>query len=324
MDAACIAAEDPLFHSPEGEPNTEYHVVSTLRRLGHEVSVLGVDDDVEHIVTGLREQQPELVFNLTEIFRGERRQDRNLAALLELSGLPFTGSGATGLMLCRSKGLSKQLMNLHRIRVPRFMVAIPARKWRIPAGLKFPLVVKPVYADGSEGISNGSLVRSPEALKERVAMVHERWRQPAIAEEYVEGRELYVSVLGNERLLVLPPREILFGNGNDNGPVLATYRVKWDDAYRRKWGIDFDFAELPEPLMKQLTRICKRLYRRLHLRDYGRIDLRVTPEGKIVILEVNPNPDIAYGEEVAEAAERAGITYPQLLQRIVRMAMRRK
>lgn len=321
MDAACVAADDPDFIGATGEPSTEYHVVANLRELGHKVSVLGVDRDVAAMVAGLRTQQPDLVFNLTEVFRGDRRHDRNLAALLELCGLPFTGSGATALMLCRGKGLCKQLLNLHRIRVPGFAVFHPGKSLRPPAGLRYPLVVKPVDEDGSEGISNGSLVKTTEALRERVTLVHERWRQAAIAEEYIDGRELYVAVLGHERLRVLPPREIFLGNGD--GPVMATYRVKWDHEYQERWNIRFGFAEVSDLLMRRLERVCKRAYRLLQLRDYGRIDLRVTPDGRIYVLEVNPNPDIAYGEEVAEAAERAGLSYPQLLQSILRMAMRR-
>ncbi len=323
MDAACILAHDPDFLVIPDEPSTEFHVVSTLRALGHQVAILGVDDDVGAVIAGLRDQQPEIVFNLTEVFRGDRRQDRNLAALLELSGLPFTGSGSTALMLCRGKGLCKQLLNLHRIRVPGFTVLPPTKPIRLPVGLHFPMVVKPVDEDGSNGISNASLVRTPEALAERVALVHERWRQAAIAEEYVEGRELYVAVVGNDRLRVLPPREIFLGGGGGDGPVLATYRVKWDHEYQEKWGIRFGFAELDPALMKSLERVCKRAYRQLQLRDYGRIDIRIDAQGRIFILEVNPNPDIAYGEEVAESAERAGMAYPQLLQDILRMAMRR-
>ncbi len=323
MDAACIDAGDPDFGSQEGEPTTEFHVVSTLRDLGYDVFILGVHDDAGAVVDGLRKQRPDLVFNLTEEFRGDRRQDRNLAALLELIGVPFTGSGALGLSLCRSKSLCKQLLNLHRIRVPGFMVLRARRIPRIPVGLKFPLVVKPVYEDGSVGISNASRVMTPESLMERARQVHQRWCQPAIAEEYIEGRELYVSVLGNERRQVLPPREFFRDNPNGDGPLMATYRVKWDEDYQDKWNIRFGFAAVDEPLMTKLDRICKRTCRSLHLRDYARIDLRLTPDGRIYILEVNPNPDLAYGEEVAESAERAGISYAALLQKIVRMAMRR-
>ena len=189
--------------------------------------------------------------------------------------------------------------------------------------LQYPMVVKPAYADGSEGISNASLVSNEELLKDRIRLVHERWNQPAIAEEYVTGRELYVSVLGNKRLSVLPPREIFLSRTSDNGPIHATYRVKWDQEYRKKWNITFGLADLEESVMAHIAGVCKRVYRILQLQDYGRIDVRLTPENRLVILEVNPNPDIAFGDEVAESAEKAGIPYRQLIDRILRLALKR-
>ena len=150
---------------------------------------------------------PDLVFNLTEQFGGDRRFDKNIAALLEILDIPFTGSGATGLMLCRDKRLCKQLLSLHRIRVPGFAFLPLNRAVRVPKTLRYPLVVKPAFEDSSEGISNASLAANEEALRERVQFVHEGWQQAVIAEEYIEGRELYVSVLGNKRLVVLPIRE---------------------------------------------------------------------------------------------------------------------
>jgi len=324
MDAACIPAEDPefLLQDPK-EVTTEYHVVGALRRLGHAVSILGVAHSVPDMLAPLVEKKPDLVFNLTEVFREKRRFDSNIAALLELMEIPFTGTGSTGLMLCRDKGLSKQLLSLHRIRVPGFASFPPGRPPAVPKLLRYPMVVKPAYADGSEGISNASLVSGEEALVERVRMVHERWQQPAIAEEYIEGRELYVGVVGNRRLSVFPPRELFLNQAEGQGPVLATYRVKWDEQYQEKWHIRFGFADLDETVLPRIARTCRNVFHILQLRDYARIDLRLTPENRLVILEVNPNPDIAYGEEVAEAAEKVGISYERLIARIVRHALRR-
>jgi D-alanine-D-alanine ligase len=183
--------------------------------------------------------------------------------------------------------------------------------------------VKPAFEDSSEGISNASIVENQDALVERVQFVHERWQQAAIAEEYIEGRELYVSILGNRRLCVLPIRECYFDPDEDKGPRLATYRVKWHKEYREKWNIEFGPAELETPVVRKIERVCKKVYKVLHLRDYGRIDLRLTADNKICILEANSNPDLAYGEEVAEAAEKFGISYEELIQRILRSALRR-
>jgi len=184
-------------------------------------------------------------------------------------------------------------------------------------------VVKPAFEDSSEGISNASVVYDIYALNTRAKFVHDRWNQAAIAEEYIEGREFYVTVLGNRQLKVLPIRECSFEASEEGGPLMATYRVKWDAEFREKWKIRFGFAELDDKTFKDINRVCKKVYRALHLRDYGRIDLRLTASNKIVVLEANPNPDLAYGEEVAEAAEKAGIGYNAFIGRIVHNALRR-
>lgn len=237
--------------------------------------------------------------------------------------MPFTGTATAGLLLCRDKRLCKQLLRLHKIRVPEFFSFPQNKNVRIPKKVHYPLVVKPAFEDSSEGISNASIVTNETALKERVEFVHQRWHQPVIAEEYIEGRELYVAVLGNKKLNVLPARECFLDCAEQGGPLLATYRVKWNKEYRKKWNITFSFAELNPSVEENIKRICKRAYRVLQLRDYGRIDLRLTPENKIVILEVNPNPDLAYGEEVAEAAEKSGLSFEKFIEQIVNLALRR-
>lgn len=323
VDAAEITTDDPNFEDHPEVPTTEHHVIGALRNLGYEVSVLGAVSDIGAIVKTLADYKPDLVFNLTEAFEGDRQMDKNIAALLEMAGVPFTGAGAAGLMLCRDKRLCKELLSLHKIRVPRFF-SLP-RDRRIPSAktVRYPLVVKPALEDSSEGISNASLVSNVTELQERARFMHERWEQPAIAEEYIEGRELYVSILGNKRLTVLPPRECSFDSDAGAGPQLATYRVKWNEQYRKKWNIKFGFAELDQTTMKNIGHVCKKVFRVIKLRDYGRIDLRLTDDNKVVILEANPNPDLAYGEEVAEAAEKSGLTYEQLIDRIINLALRR-
>lgn len=322
VDAATVPDDDPGFESLPDEQSTEYHVIDTLRELGYRVSIIGVHDDIHDMIDRLGRYEPDVVFNLTEQFAGVRSMDKNIAGVLELLRIPFTGSGPEGLMLCRDKRLCKQLLARHKIRVPSFVSLSPGRASRVPRSIHFPLVVKPALEDGSEGISNASVVWDEQALRERAAFVHERWSQDVIAEEYITGRELYVSVLGNKRLTVLPIRECAFRYDADR-PFLATYHVKWNETYRDRWGIEFGFADLDAETARRIGQICKKVYRVLQIRDYGRIDLRLTPEGRLVVLEANPNPGLAYGEEVAESAERAGIGYARLVDRIVRMALRR-
>jgi D-alanine-D-alanine ligase len=323
VDEAEIPADDPDFSVNIEEPSTEYHVIDALRALGYKVSVLGAMKNIEETIVVLKEQEPDLVFNLTEHLGGDRKFDKNIAALLEILEIPFTGTGSTGLLLSRDKGLCKQLLGLYKIRIPRFVSFELNKTIRLPKTLQFPLVVKPAFEDSSEGISNASIVENQDALEERVQFVHGRWQQAAIAEEYIEGRELYASILGNNRLCVLPIRECYFDPEENRGPRLATYRVKWHKEYREKWNIEFGPAKLDKGVVKKIERVCKKVYRILHLRDYGRIDLRLTDNNKIYILEANSNPDIAYGEEVAEAAEKFGISYENLIKKIVYTALRR-
>lgn len=323
VDAASVPAADRQFENSPEEPITEYHVIETIRELGHAAYVVDVHDDIGDMVEQIKKSDPDLIFNLTEQFACQRLMDKNIAAVLEMLHIPFTGAGTMGLMLCRDKRLCKQLLARHLIRVPGFVNIPMGRRVRVPRAIRFPLVVKPALEDGSEGISNASLVWDENALAERARFVHDRWHQDAIAEEYIDGREFYVSILGNKRLTVLPVRECFLHDHPEGGPYMATYRVKWNEGYRKKWGIEFGFAELDPKVHAHLARVCKKVYRLLHLQDYGRIDVRLTPDDRLVVLEANPNPGLAYGEEVAESADRAGIEYEQFIERIIKIALRR-
>jgi len=324
VEEVLITKEDPDFSVKPGTPSMEYDVLRALRGLGHEVQVLGIYDRIEPMVEGIEKNPPDLVFNFAEQFANDRRHDKNVAGLLEMMNIPFTGSGSAGLMLCRDKALGKQILSTVGIRVPGFWVFPLGRNLRFPRNLYFPLVVKPAFGDGSEGISNASLVHDEGGLRERVSMLHERFKQDAIAEEYIEGHEVYIGLLGNRRPQVLPPYEIRFGNGDTGGPVLATYQVKWNKGYRDKWKIEFGFADLPQKLSAKVEVVCRKAFRILQLRDYARLDLRITPREEIYVLEANPNPDITQGEEMAEAARKAGMDYRKFIERIVRHALERQ
>ena len=323
VDAVMIPRDDPQLLKGEQANLMEFHVADTLRTLGHEVTVQGTLADLPELVRNLSEQAPDLVFNLTEQYGGDRRMDKNIAALLELLDIPYTGAGSLGLLLCRDKRLCKQLLSLHKIRVPMFISLPRERAIKIPHKVKYPLVVKPVYEDGSEGISNASLVYSEKDLRERVEFVHDHWEQAAIAEEYIEGQELYVSILGNKRLTGLPIRGCIFDTNKEGGPNLATFHVKWNKKYRDKWNINFSFVNLEPEVEKRVLRRCKKVFRVMQLRDYGRIDLRLTPENKLMILEANPNPDLTCGDELPESAEKYGLSYSALIDRILRNAWQR-
>ena len=323
VDYEAIPGDDPAIEgrTEEIRASMECHVLGALRKLGHDVTVLPFGPDVTRTIDELTLAKPDLVFNMTERFEGDRRKDLNIAALLELLHLPYTGTGPSGLALCRDKATCKRVLGYHRVRVPRFAL-LPPGKTFLPRSFLFPMIVKPVYEDGSDGISLASIVRATPELEERVRMIHERMKQPAICEEYIDGREIYIGIVGNGRLQSFPPRELRFGK-DEQGPQIATARVKWDDAYRKKWGIKYVDSELPEALGPHVARLSKRIFQLLQMNGYGRIDLRVTSTGEAAFLEANPNPDLSRDADLASAAARAGMDYETLIDRIVALAVKR-
>lgn len=306
------------------EWKTEYDVVTTLRGLGYEVRPLGVQYELGPIREAVEEWEADVVFNLLEEFHGETTYDQNVVSYLELLRVPYTGCNPRGLVLARGKALSKKLLAYHRIRVPAFAVFPRGRKVRRPSRLRYPLIVKSLIEHSSVGIAWASVVESDEKLAERVAFVHERVGTDAIAEAYIEGRELYVGVLGNTRLTILPTWELEFTNVPPNTPLIATERVKHSLDYQDRWGIrEGPAANLPSPVANAIGRITKRIYRTLELDGYARIDYRLAPDGALYFLEANPNPEIAEREEFAQAAKFDGIPYPDLLERVVRLGVQR-
>ena len=302
----------------------EAHVIAALQQLGHEVRTIGVWDEPGMIIDEIKANPPDVVFNLTEHFNEVSAYDRNVAGLLEMMGVPYTGSSPTGLTLCKNKGMAKELLAYHKIRVPNFALFSPKATIKKPPRLKFPLFIKPAEEEASYGISQDSFVETEEALEERIRFIHERMNQTALAEEYIEGREIYVSLIGNERLQVLPLREVIFTEVPADQPKFSTFKAKWDDAYRKRWGIQNVFAEpFPDGTVQRIGKICKAVYRALRIHGYGRIDLRVTPEDEVVILEANPNPNLDRDDEFAQSAIKAGLTYERMIQRIVRLALSR-
>jgi D-alanine-D-alanine ligase len=302
---------------------TEYDVVSTLRVMGHEVHVLGVHDDLGDIRRTATDWKPHIAFNLLEGFDDVTIFDQNVVSHLELLKLSYTGCNPRGLLLARDKSLSKKLLAYHRIRVPEsevFRIGRPARR---PRRLAFPLIVKSLTQEASIGISQASVVESDEKLRERVAFIHDSIGTAAIAEQYIEGRELYVGIIGNQALQALPVWELFFTNMPPEAKRIATDRVKWSVKYQKKYGIESGPAkELPEGLSESIQHLCKRAYRGLELSGYARIDLRLDEAGHAWVLEANPNPQIARGEDFAASAELAGISYETLLQRILNLGLR--
>jgi D-alanine-D-alanine ligase len=302
---------------------TEADVLRCLKRLGHEVETLAVFDNVAAIVERLTAYAPDVVFNLTESFYHDRSHEPNIPALLDLMKVRYTGSGPEALLLCKDKALAKKVLTYHRVRLPRFVVSHRDRPLRRLRRFKYPAFVKPVSEESSDGISQASLVRVEEEAIERARFIHQKFNCDALIEEYVEGRELYLSVLGNKRLTVFPPREIFFQDVPEDAPKFATYHAKWNDAYRKKWGIKNAAAgPLPDGVQENLTSLARRIYRLLKIRGFGRIDVRITSTGEVFVIEANPNPSLAQDEDFARAASEAGIGYDALIQQILDAASR--
>jgi D-alanine-D-alanine ligase len=306
------------------EWKTEFDVVTTLRELRHDVRVIAVADELTPIRETVEQWKPDIVFNLLEEFLGRQEFDHHVVSFLELMQVPYTGCHTRGLILARDKALSKKLLAYHHLAVPKFAVFPRARRVVRPKGLEFPLIVKSLVHEASLGISQASIVDSDEKLRERVTFIHERHHSDAIAEQYVDGRELYVGMLGNSRVEVLPVWELLFENLAPGAVPIATAAVKHDTEYQRRRGIFQQRAENLTPALQQhVVRTTKRIARILDLDGYGRVDYRLSPDGKLYFLEANPNPDIARSEEFASASEEAGMSYPALIQRILRLGLQR-
>jgi D-alanine-D-alanine ligase len=303
---------------------TEYDVFTTLRRNGHELRGLGVQDDLTPLREAIVDWKPDIVFNLLDQFHGETLYCHNVASFLELMRAPYTGCNPRGLMLSQGKDLSKKLLKFHRLPTPAFAVFPMRRAIRRPRRLGFPLIVKSVTEDASLGISQASVVDSDEKLAERVAFIHERVGTAAIVEQYIEGREIYVGVLGNERLTVLPIWELQFTNLPNGALPIATERAKHNIDYQKRLGVMQGPADdLPAPLQTKIRDMVKRICRILEIDGYARIDLRLSTDGVPYFIEANANPEIAESEEFAQSAAHDGLAYPDLLNRIVMLGLRR-
>jgi D-alanine-D-alanine ligase len=304
------------------EWRTEYDVTSTLRKMGHEVRCVGVLDSLTELRITIAEWKPDIVFNLLEEFDGIVTYDQHVVAFLELLRQPYTGCNPRGLLLSRDKSLSKQLLSYHRIPTPQFAVFRKGVKFRVPRKLRYPLFVKSTVEDASLGIAQASVVDDAAKLAERIQFVHDQVGSDALVEEFIEGRELYVGVLGNDRLTRLPVWEMVFGSMPDTLSSIATRKVKWDKKYQAKYGITTRAAdELPPAVVARLDKLSRRIYRTLGLSGCARMDFRVTGEGQVYVLEANANPNLEAEEDFAQSARASGVAYDDLLARLMALGM---
>ncbi len=305
----------------------EYEIAEALLAYEYDVRLIGVHDDLHALAEQLDEYDPDLVFNCAEGFHEQPSLDYVFPAIFEAEGYRYTGAPPAGLLLTRNKAMHKKVLAYHGISVPGF------RTWWLTedvegplSDLRFPLIVKPLAEDASAGISQASVVSTHDALVERVAFVHENFSQPAIAEEFIEGRELYVSMVGNgDEIQILPIIEMVFDKELTKPEErIATKSAKWNVPYRTRKGIKNVFARpLARVARERIDEVCRTAFRALWLHDYARLDLRVTPDNDVWVIEANANPFISFGHDMANSAEKAGMDYYAFIHRIVREAMSR-
>jgi D-alanine-D-alanine ligase len=298
-------------------------VAKALRKLGHRVSILGVHGDVKKLIGGLARRKPDLIFNMMEMWREDLTGDIPVVGLFELLGYKYTGSGPGELYLTQDKALGKKILAFDGISFPRFAVFSKNADFETGGNLRMPLFVKPLRMDASIGIDAKALVGDAITLMKRVVHIHDELGDAALAEEYIEGREFYVGILGNQNPLALPPIEVDFSGLPEGAPHVLDNRAKWDDKSKEYQGTKSVIAQIPDELRARLHKVSLDAYRALRVRDYGRVDLRVTDTGEIYVLEVNASCYLEKSSEFAMAAEAAGIPYTDLIGRIVALAAER-
>jgi D-alanine-D-alanine ligase len=313
LEAGCEIEKQPW--------RTEYDVVTTLKSMGHEVLAVGLQSDLAVVENALAEHKPHVAFNLLEEFDGHALFDQHVVSYLELLKQPYTGCNPRGLTIAHDKALTKKILSYHRIPVPGFAVFYMGQKVVRPPRLKFPLFVKSVVEEGSVGIAQASVVHDDEKLAERVEFIHRTTDNHAIAEQFIEGREIYVGIIGNRRLQTYTPWELLINNLPEGALKIATGRLKWNPDYQKKVGLETKPADLPDDLHRKVESLSKRIYRHLGLSGYARLDYRLSPDGEFYLLEANPNPQIAKHEDFADSAAHCGLRYDQVLHKIITLGL---
>jgi D-alanine-D-alanine ligase len=305
------------------EKTDREEIFEALQKLGHEPSYLELDGRPQSL-HALARADADLIFNLTESFDGDDTKEMNVVAYVDLLGLRYTGAGPHAIFLAQDKAVAKKIFAFHGIKTPFFAIAYRGRIEHAH-DVSFPLIVKPAWEDGSIGIDAASVVKNVKEMMERVEYVQDEFDSPALIEEYIEGREIYAGVLGNyEKAEVLPMVELDLSRLPEGTPKIASYDVKFEkDSEAYKLTKSHIAENLDEATMKRLSDTALAAYRALKLRDYGRIDMRLAPNGDVYVIEANPNPWLASRQEFAMAAKAAGRSYTELIGAIVDLAMAR-
>jgi len=308
----------PAEQRPEYSWITEYDVARALSKLGHDIEFLGIDESIDPLVEVLQRKEHSIIFNMLEEFNSNTKMESKIVSLMELYGQKYTGCNSKGLLIAKDKALSKKILKYHNIGTPHFFTIKKNKKMKLPKTLEFPLIVKCLFEEASLGIAKASVVHSEEKLQARIRFIHDSLNQDAIAEEFIEGKELFVGIMGDKNLKVLPIIELIFDKSDEPGKEIYSSRAKWNEDYRARNGIDTMPAELSKELTEKISKYCKRAYRALGITGYARLDIRVTKDEKIFLLEANPNPNIARDDDFAKAANLYGLDYEALIQALIK------
>ncbi|PCJ52296.1 MAG: hypothetical protein COA79_24520 [Planctomycetota bacterium] len=322
FDPATLPDENYGAHLPPEDWRAEHKVILAIKKCGHEAIPFAVHNKIQPLINKIRDDKPDVIFNMLECFDNDRRHESNFAGLLDLMGVPFTGCPPVSMTLCRNKFFTKRILAPHRIKFPKSVIFPLGITNRSLKKLEYPLFIKPLGQEGSDGITQSSFAETESACLSRVKFIHDSLEVDVLVEEYIEGREIYASVLGNDRLRVLPLREMIFSKFPEDKPKFATFKAKWDEDFRKKWGIKNTMASnIPEDVEKRIKKISRTTYKALGLSGYGRLDIRLTPDNEIYVIEVNPNPNVSDDDELALSAKKANIPYHKLIGKIINLAL---
>ncbi|GAB4299286.1 MAG: D-alanine--D-alanine ligase [Ignavibacteriaceae bacterium] len=316
----------PYFEVDELTPLEEYEILARkLSEQGTEAYTLNIKDNIDLLMKDIEKNKPDVVFNFMEIYKEVARFEMNLVGLLELLGVAYTGAPPMALANCQSKILAKRMLKSIGINTPDFLV-YRQRKSRYVHHLQYPLIVKPAFEDASVGIENESIARNHKQLKERIDYIFHYFQQPVLVEEFIEGRELNVAIMGDLEPVALPISEIDFSEMPDHLHNIVSYQAKWDpqhEAYHKT--IPICPAQLPKRIEKRAKEMAIAAFKLMECRDYARVDIRFSAKtNKLYVLEVNPNPDLTEGAGFMRSAETAGYSYGEALKKIVDFAWERK
>ncbi len=310
------------FEVDKTTPMEEFdYIAKKLENVGFRTYTLNIKDSLDLMLSNFKKEKPDVIFNFVEIYKDNSRLEMNIVGLYELLGIPYTGAPSMALANCQNKTLAKRLLKSGGIRIPQFFI-VSTKSARYSHKLNYPLLVKPAFEDASVGIENESIVYNSKKLRERIEYILEHFQQPALVEEFIQGRELNLAVMGDKRLRVLPISEIDFTAMPDHLHNIVSYQAKWDphhESYHKT--IPICPAPLPKKIEKKAKEIALKAFKVMGCRDYARVDIRLAKDKKLYVLEVNPNPDITEGAGFMRSAEYSGMTYAQALKRIVKYAL---